>query len=203
MNGNDAAQRQYGEVALTFLRDLKLGSRSLWRAKGLTITVVLTLALGIGANAAIFTLVRGVLLRPLVNRGEDRLVYVRQSARGMGAESLPFSVPEIQDLRTRVKTISAFGEFSTIGFTMVGLAMDEEGRQVVAPWIEKKRFDVNGMQVPANYPILLGNDKVADQFGGLIGLPTSLLISRDGKILKRFIGLVGHDIYIKAIEDNL
>ncbi len=89
------------------------------------------------------------------------------------------------------------------GFTMVGLAMDEEGRQVVAPWIEKKRFDVNGMQVPANYPILLGNDKVADQFGGLIGLPTSLLISRDGKILKRFIGLVGHDIYIKAIEDNL
>ena len=94
-------------------------------------------------------------------------------------------------------------KYGARGFTMVGLAMDEEGRQVVAPWIEKKKFDVNGMQMPVNYPILLGNDKVADQFGGLIGLPTSLLISRDGKILKRFIGLVGHDTYIKAIEGNL
>ncbi|MEK7311746.1 MAG: hypothetical protein AAB382_07225, partial [Chloroflexota bacterium] len=84
-----------------------------------------------------------------------------------------------------------------------GLAMDEEGRQVVAPWIGKKRFDVNGTPLPVNYPILLGNDKVADQFGGLIGLPTSLLISRDGKIIKRFIGLVSHDTYIKAIEANL
>ena len=94
-------------------------------------------------------------------------------------------------------------KYGARGFTVVGLAMDEEGRQVVVPWIEKKEFDVNGMQLPVNYPILLGNDKVADQFGGLIGLPTSLLISRDGKILKRFIGLVGHDKYIKAIEDNL
>ena len=94
-------------------------------------------------------------------------------------------------------------KYGARGFTMVGLAMDEEGRKVVAPWIEKKRFDVNGAQVPVNYPILLGNDKVADQFGGLIGLPTSLLISRDGKIIKRFIGLVGHEHYVKSIEDNL
>ena len=65
---------------LNFLNDLKLALRSLARTKGLAITVVLTLALGIGANAAIVTLVRGVLLRPLVNREEDRLVYIRQSA---------------------------------------------------------------------------------------------------------------------------
>jgi cytochrome c biogenesis protein CcmG/thiol:disulfide interchange protein DsbE len=89
------------------------------------------------------------------------------------------------------------------GFTMVGLAMDEEGKPVVAPWLEKKRFDVNGAQLPVNYPILIGNDAVADQFGGLIGLPTSLLISRDGKIIKRFIGLVSHEQYVKAIEGNL
>jgi len=57
------------------------------------VIVVLTLALGIGANAAIFSLVRGVLLRPLVNRDEDRLIYIRQSARGIGAEDAAFSVP--------------------------------------------------------------------------------------------------------------
>ena len=55
------------------------------RAKGLAATVVVTLALGIGANAAIFSVVRGVLLRPLVNRDEDRLIYIRQSAPGIGA----------------------------------------------------------------------------------------------------------------------
>ena len=69
---------------MTFLHDLKTGARSLSRATGLTVTVILTLALGIGANAAMFSLVRGVLLRPLVNRDENRLIYIRQSAPGMG-----------------------------------------------------------------------------------------------------------------------
>ncbi len=81
--------------------------RSLWRTKGLAITVILTLALGIGANAAIFSLVRGVLLRPLVNRDENRLIYIRQSAPGLQLENSMFSVPEIQDLKGSLKTISA------------------------------------------------------------------------------------------------
>ena len=87
---------QLREAIATFLRDLKFAVRSLGRTKGLTITVVLTLALGIGANAAIFTLVRGVLLRPLVNRDEDRLIYIRQTAHGIGVDNATFSVPEIQ-----------------------------------------------------------------------------------------------------------
>src|SRR5260370_42715092 len=104
-----------------FLQDLKFAFRSLARAKGLAITVVLTLALGIGANAAIFSLVRGVLLRPLVNRDEDRLIYIRQSAPGIGIANANFSVPEIQDLRAGIKTLREFDDFSTISFTMVGL----------------------------------------------------------------------------------
>jgi hypothetical protein len=95
--------------------------RALLRAKGLAATVVVTLALGIGANAAIFSVVRGVLLRPLVNRDEDRLIYIGQSAPGLGAESTTFSVPEVNDFRSRVTTISAFGEFSTVDFAMIGL----------------------------------------------------------------------------------
>src|SRR5215210_2707929 len=109
------------KTAMTFLSDLRFALRSLLRAKGLAITVVLTLALGIGANAAIFSLVRGVLLRPLANRDEERLIYIRQSAPGIKAENAAFSVPEIQDLKERVKTLSALGDFSTITFTMVGL----------------------------------------------------------------------------------
>ena len=86
---------------MTFLNELKFALRSLGRAKGLVITVVLTLALGIGANAAIFSVVRGVLLRPLVNREEGRLIYIQQSAQGIGSENTAFSVPEIRDLRQR------------------------------------------------------------------------------------------------------
>ena len=70
------------EAIRDFFGELKHAVRSLVRAKGLTVTVVLTLALGIGANAAIFALVRGVLLRPLVNRDEDRLIYIRQTREG-------------------------------------------------------------------------------------------------------------------------
>src|SRR5437667_11995383 len=102
---------------MSFVRGLRIAVHSLIRTPGLAIAVVLTLSLGIGANAAIFTLVRGVLLKPLVNRGEDRLIYVRQSAPGIGNENSTFSVPEIQDLRSSVKTVSAFGDFSTMDFT--------------------------------------------------------------------------------------
>src|SRR5246500_6038222 len=97
---------------MAFVRDLRVAAYSLIRTPGLVIAVVLTLALGIGANAAIFTLVRGVLLKPLVNRGEDRLIYIRQSAPGNGDADTAFSVPEIQDLRANVKTLSALGELS-------------------------------------------------------------------------------------------
>jgi len=125
-----------------FVQDLKFALRSLTRAKGLSITVVLTLALGIGANAAIFSLVRGVLLRPLVNRDEDRLIYIRQSAPGIGVENANFSVPEIQDLRAGIKTLSEFGDFSSIGFTMVGLG---DPREVRAGVVGGSYFEVMGL----------------------------------------------------------
>jgi len=127
---------------MSFLTDIRFAVRSLARVKGLTITVVLTLALGIGANAAIFSVVRGVLLRPLVNRDEDRLIYIRQSAPGVGVENAVFSVPEINDLRARVRSLNAFGDFSTIEFTMVGLG---EPRVVRAGVVGGSYFDVMGL----------------------------------------------------------
>ena len=125
-----------------FLKDLKLAVRSLLRSKGLCITVIATLALGIGANAAIFSLVRGVLLRPLVNADENRLIYIRQSALGMGMENANFSVPEIQDLKTSIHSLTEFGDFSTIGFTMIGLG---EPREVRAGVVGGNYFEVMGL----------------------------------------------------------
>jgi putative ABC transport system permease protein len=126
----------------SLITDFRFALRSLARVKGLAITIMVTLALGIGANAAIFSVVRGVLLRPLVNEDEERLLYIRQSARGIGAENAAFSVPELQDLRTRVKTLTAIGDFSTIDFTMVGLG---EPRVVRAGVVGGSYFEVMGL----------------------------------------------------------
>src|SRR5260370_723622 len=127
---------------MSFVNDLRVAFRSLAGTKGLATTVILTLALGIGANAAIFTLVRGVLLKPLVNRDEDRLIYIRQSARRIEDDKSPFSVPEIQDVRASVKTLTAFGDFSTFGFTMIGLG---DPREVQAGVVGGNYFDVIGL----------------------------------------------------------
>ncbi len=123
-----------------FLSELKVATRSLAHAKGLTVAVVVTLALGIGANTAMFSLVRSVLLRPLVNRDESRLIYIRQIADG-GNET--WSVPEIDDLRAGVKTLSSFGDFSTLPFTMAGLG---EPRTVRAGVVGGSYFQVMGLR---------------------------------------------------------
>src|SRR5712691_10128606 len=127
---------------MSFVRDLRVAVYSLIRTPGLAIAVILTLSLGIGANAAIFTLVRRALLKPLVNRDEDRLIYIRQSAPGLGDPNSTFSVPEIQDLRVSVKTLSAFGDFSNMGFTMIGLG---EPRSIQGGVVSGSYFNVMGL----------------------------------------------------------
>jgi putative ABC transport system permease protein len=149
---------------MTLLPDLRFAIRSLARVKGLVFTLVVTLALGIGANAAIFSFVRGVLLRPLVNRDEHRLIYIRQSAPGIALEDASFSVPEIQDLRARVKSLSAFGDFSTIDFTMVGLG---EPRVVRAGVVSGSYFNVMGLR-PVLGRLIDATDDGRDAAGVLV-----------------------------------
>ena len=128
---------------MSFFRDLRVAFHSLMRSKGLATIVILTLALGIGANAAIFTLVRGVLLKPLVNRDENRLVYIRQSAPSGGQDNTTFSVPEIKDIEGSVHSLSEFGDFSQMGFTMVGLG---EPRVVQGGVVSGNYFEVMGLR---------------------------------------------------------
>jgi thiol-disulfide isomerase/thioredoxin len=79
-------------------------------------------------------------------------------------------------------------KYSDKGFTLLGIAMDEDGASVVQPFVEKMKFDVDGHPTGMNYPIVIGSDSVADKFGGLIGYPTSVLLTRDGKIAKTIVG---------------
>jgi predicted permease len=149
---------------MSFFRELKIALRSLWRVRPLWITVALTLALGIGANAALFTVIRAVLLRPLANRDEDRLLYLRQSAHGLGAENTAFSVPEIDDLGTGLKTITDLGTFSSINFTIVGLGTP---REVPGGVVDGHYFEVMGLR-PVLGRLLTSSDDGPNAAGAIV-----------------------------------
>ena len=91
-------------------------------------------------------------------------------------------------------------KYADKGFTILGVAMDDEGKKVVEPFVQTQKFDVDGQKLTMNYPIMIGNDDIANKFGGIIGFPTSVLISRDGKIIKRYIGLVNMDSLEKNVQ---
>jgi predicted permease len=178
-----AALKEFGNVLLTrdairsvwrprwldgveaLARDVRVALRSLLRSKGLTSTVVVTLALGIGANAAIFSVVRSVLLRPLVNRDADRLIYIRQTARGIGTENMTFSMPEIRDLTSRAASLTAFGDFSTVEFTLIGFG--QEPRVVTAGVVNGSFFEVMGLR-PALGRLLNAGDDGPEAAGVLV-----------------------------------
>jgi thiol-disulfide isomerase/thioredoxin len=94
-------------------------------------------------------------------------------------------------------------KYSSRGFTILGVSMDEDGKKAIQPFLDKERFDVNGQKEAMDYPILLGNDAIAQKFGGILGLPTSMLFTRDGKKVRTIVGLVDHDDISKAIESLL
>jgi predicted permease len=87
--------------------------------------------------------VRAVLLRPLANRDEGRLLYLRQSAPGVGVENTTFSIPEIEDLGKGLKTLKELGTFSPIDFTIVGLGTP---REVPAGVVDGNYFEVMGLR---------------------------------------------------------
>jgi len=122
--------------------DLRYAVRSLLRARGFALAVVVTLGLGIGATTAIFSVVRGVMLKPLPHRDGDRLMYLRQSIRGPGGEDVFFSVPEIEDFRTGSKTLAGIAEYSPITFTLVG---DNDAVRIDVGLVTGNYFSVMGL----------------------------------------------------------
>jgi predicted permease len=124
------------------MQDLKYAVRTLLRAKGFTFAVVLTLGLGIGANTAIFSVVRAVLLRPLPHKDGDRLMFLKQSTNGPGGDNIAFSVPEITDFRESARTLQGIAEYSPLTYTLV---TDQEAIRIDAGLVTGNYLSVMGL----------------------------------------------------------
>jgi thiol-disulfide isomerase/thioredoxin len=104
---------------------------------------------------------------------------------------------EIPDL------IGLQNKYGTKGFTVLGVSMDEDGKSVVQSFVQSTQFDVGGNSTTMNYPVVMGNDDIATKFGGLFGYPTSFLLTRDGKVDERFLGVPRMDTLEKEIQGLL
>ena len=101
-------------------QDVKFAARTLAKSPGFALIAILTLALGIGANTAIFSVVRAVLIRPLPYTQSQQLVMIRQQARKMSVNDTAFSVPEIEDYRSQNQSLSDVAEYHGMAFTLFG-----------------------------------------------------------------------------------
>jgi putative ABC transport system permease protein len=149
--------------------DFRYALRSLARSPGYSVAVVLTLALGIGANTAIFSAVRGVLLRPLPHQDGDRLMYLRQSALAKGSDNIAFSVPEINDFRQRSKTLADIAEYSPMPLHLVE---DNGASQLQVGLVTANYFRVMGLA-----PVIGHAFDPAKHDGG--GAPPVIMLTHD------------------------
>ena len=129
-----SALRDFGEVTrvkeevrdsrgMTFWdalqQDVRFGIRTLRRSPAYTIAAVLILALGIGANTAMFSVIDGVLLKPLPFRDGHELVLVQQSAPQTSRPSVGVSIPELYDYRKRLQSVRDLVEYHSMSFTLL------------------------------------------------------------------------------------
>jgi putative ABC transport system permease protein len=138
-----ARERAWRDLMTGLLYDLRFAFRSLRKSPGFALVSILTLSLGIGANTAVFSMIRGVLLRPLPYENGDRLVYLRQPAPLAGVENARFSVPELADYRQRSRALSSLVEYHSMPFILLGRG---EPRRVQTGVVSANYFEVLGVR---------------------------------------------------------
>jgi predicted permease len=139
------------------VQDLRYALRTLRKSPGFTFIVVLTLALGIGANTAIFSMVRGVLLRPLPYRDPGQLVFLRQPATRAGVLNAQFSVPELTDYRAQSRALSGIVEYHSMPFILLGRG---EPRRVQTGVVSANFFDLLGVTPALGRTFRPGEDAI-------------------------------------------
>jgi putative ABC transport system permease protein len=131
--------------------------RMMRKNPGFTVVAILTLALGIGANTAIFSVVHSVLLRPLPYPEGQQLIFIRQQETKLGIPDISFSVKEIEDYRAQNRTLSGLVEYHAMSFTLFGHGDPERVRTGV---VSANYFDLFGVQPLLGRTFLPDDDKL-------------------------------------------
>jgi predicted permease len=137
-------------------QDLAYGARGLGRNPGYAAVVILTLGLGIGANTAIFSVVHGVLMRPLPYHQPERLAILHQATPKTGDDSIGFSVPDFADFRERSRAFSSLSEYHSMWFILLGRPDPERVQTGV---VSDNFFDTLGVRPILGRTFRLGEDK--------------------------------------------
>jgi predicted permease len=151
-----ARERARRDTMLGLAHDLRFALRSLRKAPGFTLVAILTLGLGIGANTAVFSMIRGVLLRPLPYEDGERLVYLKQPAPLSGVANAQFSVPELVDYRQRSRGLQSIVEYHSMPFILLGQG---EPRRVQTGVVSANYFDVLGVKPMMGRAFRTGEDQ--------------------------------------------
>jgi predicted permease len=165
-NREPANVRGFGKLPEGLWQDLRYGVRIVAKNPGFTLIAVLTLALGIGANAALFSVVNGVLLNPLPYPQPDQLVTLHQTKPNFEVSAI--SYPNFRDWQKENRTFSAMAVSRGTGFTMIG---EGEAERVSARWITADYFSVLGIKSALGRTFITGEDE--------IGAAPVVLISED------------------------
>ncbi len=160
----------------TLSQDLRYAIRTIRTNPGYAAIIILTLALGIGANSAIFSIINSVLLQPLPYANGPDLVRVRQEAPASGIENLNLSVSELADYRQQNQSFDNMVEYHTMSFNLLGHGEPERVQTGVVSW---NFFDVLGVKpalgrtfsadedhLTAEPVLMLGHDYWKRRFGG-------------------------------------
>ncbi len=157
------APREHWQILTS---DCDYAFRMMRKNPGFTAVAILTLALGIGANSAIFSVVHSVLLQPLPYPQGQQLIFIRQQEKKLGIPDMQFSVKEIEDYRAQNRTLSGLVEYHAMSFTLFGHGDPERVRTGV---VSANYFDLFGVQP------LLGRTFFPDD--EKLGAPPVLLLS--------------------------
>lgn len=198
----DVPARSEGSVLTDLGHDLLYGWRMLRRSPGFAVIVVITLALGIGGNAAIFSIVDGVLLRPLPYQQPSRLVRLWQADRLNNTRFENFSLPDYFDVKEGNSTFSGIAASRVGNVTLTG--GDTEPQLILAGFATHDLFSVLGVtpirgrgflpeeDIPGGESVaVIGHEMWVTRFGGDPGVTDRSLIL-DGES-HRIVGVMGRD----------
>lgn len=128
----------------SLVKDIRYGIRNLRRHPGFSVIVVAVLALGIGANSAIFTVVNGVLLRPLPYRNSDQLVIIWGNFLKLNIERLPAKAAEYEDYRAQSQIFEQVAAFESLSLNLTG---NEQAERITGASVSANLFSMLGAQV--------------------------------------------------------